>query len=44
MTDYPLNPKLFDEDVELEPNRAGFGRGLKAAGESNEAVVAYVLI
>ncbi len=40
MTDYPLNPKLFDEDVELEPNRAGFGRGLKAAGESNEAVVA----
>ena len=37
---YPLNPKLFDEDVEQEPNRAGFGRGLKAAGEANESVVA----
>lgn len=40
MTSYPLNPKLYDDDVELEPNRAGFGRGLKAAGEKNEAVVA----
>lgn len=37
---YPLNPSLFDEDVKLEPTRAGFGRGLKAAGEKNEAVVA----
>lgn len=37
---YPLNPKLYDADVELEPIRAGFGRGLKAAGESNENVVA----
>ena len=26
--------------MQLEPIRAGFGRGLKAAGESNEAVVA----
>lgn len=40
MSMYPLNPKLFDEDVEQEPNRAGFGRGLKAAGEANESVVA----
>lgn len=37
---YPLNPKAFDDDVTLEPIRAGFGRGLKAAGEANEAVVA----
>jgi transketolase len=40
MSHYPLNPKLYDDDVEQEPNRAGFGRGLKAAGEKNEAVVA----
>jgi transketolase len=37
---YPLNPDVFNEDVKQEPIRAGFGRGLKAAGESNEAVVA----
>jgi transketolase len=37
---YPLNPKLYDGDVEREPIRAGFGRGLKAAGEANEAIVA----
>jgi len=37
---YPLNPARFDDDVTREPIRAGFGRGLKAAGESNEAVVA----
>ena len=37
---YPLNPKLFDEDVEQEPIRAGFGRGLKAAGEANPLIVA----
>lgn len=40
MSHYPLNPKVYDDDVEFEPTRAGFGRGLKAAGESNEAVVA----
>ena len=40
MTHYPLNPKVYDDDVEQEPNRAGFGRGLLAAGERNEAVVA----
>jgi transketolase len=37
---YPLNPKLYDAGVELEPIRAGFGRGLKGAGEKNENVVA----
>lgn len=40
MSNYRLNPKLYDDDVEQEANRAGFGRGLKAAGEKNEAVVA----
>ncbi|HEU5121544.1 MAG TPA: transketolase C-terminal domain-containing protein [Candidatus Saccharimonadales bacterium] len=40
MSGYPLNPQLFDEDVMLEPIRAGFGRGLKAAGEVNEDIVA----
>jgi len=37
---YQLNPQLFSDDVKLEPIRAGFGRGLKAAGEANENVVA----
>ena len=37
---YPLNPLLYSKDVEVEPIRAGFGRGLKAAGEANERVVA----
>ena len=37
---YPLNPMLYNKDVELEPIRAGFGRGLKVAGESNERIVA----
>lgn len=37
---YPLNPKLYSDDVELEPIRAGFGRGLKLAGEADEKVVA----
>lgn len=37
---YPLNPKLYSDDVEQEPIRSGFGRGLKAAGEMNEKVVA----
>jgi transketolase len=37
---YPLNPLLYSKDVQLEPIRAGFGRGLKAAGEANERVVA----
>lgn len=37
---YSLNPKLFSEDIEQEPIRAGFGRGLKTAGEANDQVVA----
>lgn len=37
---YPLNPLLYSKDVEQEPIRAGFGRGLKAAGEANESIVA----
>ncbi len=37
---YPLNPLLYNDDVEREPIRAGFGRGLKAAGEKNENIVA----
>lgn len=37
---YPLDPALFSDDMKLEATRAGFGRGLKAAGEANEAVVA----
>lgn len=40
MNQYPLNPKLFDYDIEKEPIRAGFGRGLKSAGEINEKIVA----
>lgn len=37
---YPLNPDLYNDDIVLEPIRAGFGRGLKAAGEANENIVA----
>jgi transketolase len=37
---YPLNPALFNDDVAREPIRAGFGRGLKAAGEVNDQIVA----
>lgn len=40
MSDFLLNPDLFSDDVLQEPTRVGFGRGLKAAGENNEAVVA----
>lgn len=40
MSHYPLNPSLYDKDVEKEPTRAGFGRGLKAAGEADETIVA----
>ncbi len=35
-----LNEKLFDEDVEVQPTRAGFGSGLLALGEINPNVVA----
>lgn len=37
---YPLVSDLFNDEIKREPIRAGFGRGLKAAGEANEAVVA----
>lgn len=40
MSSYPLNPDVFSDDVDQEPIRAGFGRGLKTAGELNEAIVA----
>ena len=35
-----LNPKLFDEDIELKPSRDGYGEGLVIAGEENPNVVA----
>ena len=37
---YPLVDNIFADDVAQEPIRAGFGRGLKAAGEANEKIVA----
>jgi transketolase len=40
MSDFRLADDIFSENVAQEPTRAGFGRGLKAAGEANEAVVA----
>jgi transketolase len=40
MSQYILNPNLYNDDVAQEPIRAGFGRGLKLAGEKNEKVVA----
>ena len=32
MTHFPLDERLYTDEVALEPIRAGFGRGLKAAG------------
>lgn len=40
MSDYTLNPHYAADDVSREPIRAGFGRGLKRAGETDERVVA----
>lgn len=40
MSEMYLNPKLFSKDVEQEPIRAGFGRGLLEAGQKNDKVVA----
>ena len=37
---YPLNDKIDSAAPDMEPTRAGFGRGLKAAGEADENVVA----
>lgn len=36
---YPLRDDIYNDDVQLEPTRAGYGRGLKAAGELNESIV-----
>ena len=36
---YPLNDNIYNEKPEAEATRAGFGRGLKAAGEADERVV-----
>jgi transketolase len=35
-----LSDNIGDTSISSEPNRKGFGRGLKAAGEANEQVVA----
>jgi len=40
MSEFHLNPHYGADDVKQEPTRAGFGRGLKAAGEQNENIVA----
>lgn len=40
MNNVKLNPKLFDKDVEQEPTRFGYGRGLVLAGRENPNVVA----
>lgn len=40
MSHYPLHPDIFTDGVPLDPTRAGFGRGLRAAGEANESIVA----
>ena len=37
---YALNDRILSDNPDVEPTRAGFGRGLKAAGEANENVVA----
>lgn len=34
-----LNPKLFDEDIEMKPSRDGFGEGLVIAAEENPNVI-----
>lgn len=40
MAQYPLNDKVLTDAPDVEPTRAGFGRGLRAAGEKNQNVVA----
>lgn len=37
---YPLAADIYKDDMKQEPIRAGFGRGLKKAGETNERIVA----
>lgn len=36
---YPLNNAIYSDNPEVEPTRAGFGRGLLRAGEDDEHVV-----
>ena len=36
---YPLADNVYSDDVTLEPTRAGYGRGLRAAGEANDKIV-----
>ena len=40
MADFSLSEDIFKDDIKQEPIRAGFGRGLKAAGEADKSVVA----
>lgn len=40
MNNYLVNPNIFNDDVAQDTIRAGFGRGLKAAGEANNQIVA----
>lgn len=40
MSDLHLSQKLYADDIETEPIRKGFGRGLKQAGEDDRRVVA----
>ena len=40
MNDINLSQNLFKDDIERESTRAGFGRGLKMAGEADGRVVA----
>jgi transketolase len=40
MSHYPLRTNIYDDTVEQEPIRAGFGRGLKQAGDEDKNVVA----
>ena len=40
MSKYELNPNILTDEVETEPIRAGFGRGLKKAGDADKSVVA----
>ena len=40
MSAYPLNPSVYADDVQREPIRAGFGRGLLEAGIRDPRVVA----
>ncbi len=40
MIDLSLSPKIGHDDIDTDPIRKGFGRGLKKAGDQNDQVVA----